>query len=89
MRHPLLLDHARAGRVEEVRQLLAEETPDVDAADATGRTALMHAVEAGNEEYRRKHLKKRTTDRIIIEAFDNCREVGVETVASNIATCTV
>jgi radical SAM superfamily enzyme YgiQ (UPF0313 family) len=41
-------------------------------------------VEAGNEDYRRQHLKKRTTDRIIIEAFDNCREVGIETVASNI-----
>ncbi len=45
---------------------------------------LAMGVEAGNEEYRRQHLKKRTTDRIIIEAFDNCREVGIETVASNI-----
>ena len=45
---------------------------------------LAMGVEAGNEDYRRKHLKKRTTDKILIEAFDNCREVGVETVASNI-----
>ncbi len=45
---------------------------------------LAMGVEAGNEDYRRQHLKKRTTDRIIIEAFDNCREVGIETVASNI-----
>lgn len=45
---------------------------------------LAMGVEAGNEDFRRQHLKKRTTDRIIIEAFDNCREAGVETVASNI-----
>jgi anaerobic magnesium-protoporphyrin IX monomethyl ester cyclase len=45
---------------------------------------LAMGVEAGNEEYRRRHLKKRTTDKILIEAFDNCREVGIETVASNI-----
>ena len=50
----------------------------------SGAQILCLGVEAGNEEYRRKHLKKRTTDRIIIEAFDNCREIGVETVASNI-----
>ena len=49
-----------------------------------GAQILGIGVEAGSEEYRRKHLKKRTTDRIIIEAFDNCREVGIETVASNI-----
>jgi len=45
---------------------------------------LAMGVEAGNEEYRRRHLKKRTSDKILIEAFDNCREVGIETVASNI-----
>lgn len=45
---------------------------------------LAMGVEAGNEEFRRRHLKKRTTDKILIEAFDNCREVGIETVASNI-----
>ena len=49
-----------------------------------GAQILAMGVEAGNEDYRRKHLKKRTTDHIIIEAFDNCREAGIETVASNI-----
>ncbi len=51
---------------------------------ASGCQILAMGVEAGNEDYRRQHLKKRTTDRILIEAFDNCREVGIETVASNI-----
>lgn len=50
----------------------------------SGAQILGLGVEAGNEDYRRKHLKKRTTDRILIEAFDNCREVGIETIASNI-----
>ncbi len=45
-----LHDRARAGRVEAVRDLLAEATPDPDAADATGWTALMYAVQGGHDE---------------------------------------
>ena len=33
----------------------------------SGAQILAMGVEAGNEEYRRRHLKKRTTDRILIE----------------------
>jgi anaerobic magnesium-protoporphyrin IX monomethyl ester cyclase len=58
--------------------------PNLKMMKKAGCQILAMGVEAGNEDYRRKHLKKRTTDRIIIEAFDNCREVGIETVASNI-----
>jgi TonB family protein len=45
-----LRDGARAGQVEAVRHLLAETTPDLDAADATGWTPLMYAVEGGHDE---------------------------------------
>lgn len=45
-----LHDRVMAGRVEAVRDLLAEATPDLDAADATGSTALMYAVQGGHEE---------------------------------------
>lgn len=45
-----LLEHVRAGQAEAVRELLSETTPDLDAADATGWTALMYAVEGGHDE---------------------------------------
>jgi TonB family protein len=45
-----LRDAARAGQVEAVRTLLAESTPDLDAADARGWTALMQAVAGGYDE---------------------------------------
>ena len=45
-----LRDQILAGRVEAVRSLLAEAAPDLDAADATGWTALMYAVQGGHDE---------------------------------------
>jgi TonB family protein len=45
-----LRDWARAGEVQPVRDLLAEAAPDLDAADETGWTALMYAVEGGHDE---------------------------------------
>jgi TonB family protein len=45
-----LLDRAKAGDAQSVRDLLAGAAPDLDAADGTGGTALMHAVEGGHDE---------------------------------------
>lgn len=45
-----LRDAARAGETQSVRDLLAGAAPGVDAADGTGRTALMCAVEGGHDE---------------------------------------
>jgi TonB family protein len=45
-----LRDWALTGQVDAVRSLLAEATPELDAADETGGTALMYAVEGGHEE---------------------------------------
>ena len=45
-----LRDQALAGQTEAVRSLLAGTSPDLDAADATGGTALMYAVQGGHEE---------------------------------------
>jgi TonB family protein len=44
-----LRDCARAGEVQCVRDLVAGAAPDPDAADGTGWTALMYAVEAGHD----------------------------------------
>lgn len=41
---------ARTGQVEAVRSRLAPAPPDLDAADAEGETALMHAVREGHDE---------------------------------------
>jgi TonB family protein len=45
-----LRDRALAGEAQSVRSLLAEGAKDLDAADGTGRTALMYAVEGGYDE---------------------------------------
>jgi TonB family protein len=45
-----LRDWAQAGEAQSVRNLLAEGAPDLDAADGTGWTALMYAVEDGHDE---------------------------------------
>ena len=45
-----LRTRAQAGETQLVRDLLAEAAPDPDAADGTGRTALMCAVEGGHDE---------------------------------------
>ncbi|RPH42765.1 MAG: TonB family protein [Planctomycetota bacterium] len=45
-----LRDLALAGQAQAVRDLLAGAAPDLDAADGTGRTALMYAVEGGHDE---------------------------------------
>lgn len=47
---PGLADLAAAGLVEDVRRLLAEGTPDLEATDEGGWTPLMHAVEGGHDE---------------------------------------
>jgi TonB family protein len=47
---PSLHDLAHAGQVEAVRSLLAQDSTDLDAVDASGSTALMHAVESGHDE---------------------------------------
>jgi TonB family protein len=41
---------AQAGETQSVRDLLAGAAPGLDAADGTGRTALMYAVEGGHDE---------------------------------------
>jgi TonB family protein len=46
----VLRDRVQAGETQAVRDLLAAGAPAVDAADATGRTALMLAVEGGHDE---------------------------------------
>ena len=45
-----LREQALAGEAAAVRELLAEATPDLDEADATGSTALMYAVRGGHDE---------------------------------------
>lgn len=45
-----LRDWAQTGETQSVRDLLAEGTKDLDAADGTGRTALMYSVEGGHDE---------------------------------------
>lgn len=45
-----LRDAAQAGETQSVRDLLAGAAPHLDAADGTGRTALMYAVEGGHDE---------------------------------------
>jgi TonB family protein len=45
-----LRDAAGAGETQSVREILAGAAPDLDAADGTGRTALMYAVEGGHDE---------------------------------------
>jgi TonB family protein len=45
-----LRDAARAGAAPSVRELLARPGADVDAADETGSTALMGAVEGGHDD---------------------------------------
>ncbi len=45
-----LRDAAQAGETQSVRELLAGAAPDLGAADGTGRTALMYAVEGGHDE---------------------------------------
>jgi len=40
---------AQTGEGQSVREILAGEATDVDAADAAGRTALMYAVEGGHD----------------------------------------
>jgi TonB family protein len=45
-----LRDRAQAGETQSVRDLLADGAPDLDAADGTGRTALMYSVEGGHDE---------------------------------------
>jgi TonB family protein len=45
-----LRDLALAGQAQAVRDLLAGPAPDVNSADASGRTALMYAAEGGHDE---------------------------------------
>lgn len=45
-----LSEHALAGEIQAVRDLLAEAPPDLDEADPTGWTALMYAVRGGHHE---------------------------------------
>jgi TonB family protein len=45
-----LHDRVQAGQTQAVRELLAGAATDLDAADGTGRTALMYAVEGGHDE---------------------------------------
>jgi TonB family protein len=45
-----LRDSAKVGEAQSVRGLLAEAAPDLDAADGTGWTALLYAVEGGHDE---------------------------------------
>ena len=52
-----LRDGALVGQAEAVRNLLAEATTDLDAADGTGGTALMYAVKGGHDEIVRMLLE--------------------------------
>ncbi|NQX99246.1 MAG: radical SAM protein [Flavobacteriales bacterium] len=53
------------------------------AADA-GCEAIYFGLESGNEEYRRKYLKRFDKNQQIIDAAENCKKVGIKRVTFNI-----
>ncbi len=62
-------------------ELATEEVVDL-MAYAGCKTALF-GVEEGNEEYRKRYLNRRMSNRVIVDAFRRCRERGIETLALN------
>jgi radical SAM superfamily enzyme YgiQ (UPF0313 family) len=44
---------------------------------------IWFGVESGDEEYRKKYLKRFMTNEHIIQAFKNCRDLGIETLSLN------
>jgi anaerobic magnesium-protoporphyrin IX monomethyl ester cyclase len=62
-------------------ELATDEVCDL-LAQAGCRTALF-GVEEGNEEYRKRYLNRRMSNKVIADAFRRCRERNIETVALN------
>lgn len=62
-------------RVDEARDWL------LDMLYESGCRLLLIGVEVGNEEYRRKVLKKRFSNREALRVFHRCREMGIDTFA--------
>ncbi|MBI1853402.1 MAG: cobalamin B12-binding domain-containing protein [Planctomycetes bacterium] len=58
---------------DEVANLLAE----------AGCRLVLFGVEEGSEEYRKRYLNRRMSNRVIVDGFRRCRERGIETVALN------
>ncbi len=59
-------------------------TPDIlSAMKDAGCYMVWFGVEAGNEEYRKQSLKRFMKTSDIVEAFNNCRDVGLETLSLN------
>ncbi|MBI1848821.1 MAG: B12-binding domain-containing radical SAM protein [Planctomycetes bacterium] len=62
-------------------ELATDEVCDL-LKQANCRTALF-GVEEGNEEYRKRYLNRRMSNKVIVDAFRRCREREIETVALN------
>ena len=52
-------------------------------AKEAGCFRIAFGIEAGNEEYRKKILKRNVTQKQILEAFRLCKEYGIETTSFN------
>jgi anaerobic magnesium-protoporphyrin IX monomethyl ester cyclase len=62
-------------------ELATEEV--VDLLAYAGCKIALFGVEEGSEEYRKRYLNRRMSNKVIIDAFRRCRERGIETVALN------
>jgi radical SAM superfamily enzyme YgiQ (UPF0313 family) len=60
-------------------ELATEEV--VDQLAYAGCKIALFGVEQGNEEYRKRYLNRRMSNKVIIDAFRRCRERGIETVS--------
>ncbi len=62
-------------------ELATDEVTDL-LAHAGCKIALF-GVEEGNEDYRKRYLNRRMSNKVIVDAFRRCRERGIETLALN------
>ncbi|MDQ7779338.1 MAG: radical SAM protein, partial [Planctomycetota bacterium] len=46
--------------------------------------SISMSIESGNEEYRRKYLRRHMSDRTILDAYSTCRKYGINTFANTI-----
>ncbi len=59
-------------------------TMDILSAMAkSGCYMVWFGVENGNEEYRKRYLKRYMSNQQILDAFKNCRDLGIETLSLN------